>query len=91
MGRHSPLVVVLSPEERQELQHWQRSTSTPAGLVRRAGAILLVSEGLCLSEVARRIGMGRRIVRKWATRFIKDRLAGLSDKPGRGRKPHFSP
>jgi transposase len=30
-------------------------------------------------------------VRKWVQRFLKDRLAGLRDRPGRGRKPVFSP
>jgi hypothetical protein len=30
-------------------------------------------------------------VRKWVTRFLKRRLAGLADQPGRGRKPVFSP
>ena len=91
MGRHSPLVISLSAENRKELERWQRSTSFPAGLVKRARAILLLAEGGSLTKVGQQVGMARRIVRKWATRFIKDGLVGLSDKPGRGRKPRFSP
>jgi hypothetical protein len=34
-GRKSPLVIELSPDERETLQRWQRSTTMAAGLVRR--------------------------------------------------------
>jgi len=91
MGRHSPLVISLSAADRKELEHWQRSTSFPAGLVKRARVILLLAEGGSLTKVGQQVGMARRIVRKWATRFVKDGPAGLADKPGRGRKPRFSP
>jgi|SRR5687768_13027216 hypothetical protein len=90
-GRKSPYVIFLSPAERAELEHWQRSTTIQAGLAKRAKIILLRAEGLALSEIARRLAMGRRIVRKWLQRFINQRMRGLSDKPGRGRQPVFSP
>lgn len=90
-GRKSPYVVALTEEERNELKRWVRTTSMPSGLVRRARAILLVSEGKSLAETGRIVGMGRRIVRFWVSRFIEDRIRGLKDKPGRGRKPTFSP
>ncbi len=90
-GRKSPYLVVLTEDERKELNHWVRSTTMPAGLVRRARAILLVSEGKSLSETGRIVGMGRRMVRLWVSRFIKERIDGLYDQPGRGKKPSFSP
>ena len=90
-GRKSPFVMFLAPAERAELAHWQRSTTIQAGLARRATIILLRAEGLPLSEIARRLAMGRRIVRKWLQRFINKRMAGLADKRGRGRQPVFSP
>ena len=37
------------------------------------------------------MGLTERHVRAWVTRFIKERLPGLSDREGRGRKPSFSP
>ena len=90
-GRKSPYVVALTDEERNELNRWTRSTSMPSGLVRRARAILLVSEGKSLAETGRIVGMGRRIVRLWVSRFTAKRIEGLKDKPGRGQKAHFFP
>ncbi len=90
-GRKSPYVMFLSPAERAELEHWQRSTTIQAGLAKRAQIVLLRAEGLALSEIARRLAVGRRIVRTWLQRFINKRMAGLADKPGRGRQPVFSP
>jgi winged helix-turn helix protein len=90
-GRKSPCTIFLAPAERAELAHWQRSTTIQAGLARRATIILLRAEGLPLSEIARRLAMGRRIVRKWLQRFINKRMAGLADKRGRGRQPVFPP
>ena len=90
-GRKSPWVVVLSLEERTELERWQRSTTLRSGLSKRARMVLLRADGLALSEIARRLDIGRRIVRKWVQRFESQRVAGLNDKAGRGRKPVFSP
>ena len=90
-GRKSPNVVALTEEERSELNRWIRSPTMRSGLVRRARAVLLVSEGKSLSEVGRMVGMGRRIVRLWVSRFNGQRIEGLKDKAGRGRKPTFSP
>jgi transposase len=83
--------VELSAAERTELERWQRTTTMPAGLVRRGRAMLLLADGNPLKDVIERSGMTARIVRKWARRFIKDRLAGLADRPRPGRKPLFSP
>jgi transposase-like protein len=90
-GRKSPNIVVLTEEERNELNRWTRSPTMPSGLVRRARAVLLVSEGKSFSEAGRMVGMGRRIVRVWVCRFNAQRIEGLQEKPGRGRKPTFSP
>jgi hypothetical protein len=90
-GRKSLCTIGLASTERAELEHWQRSTTIQAGLARRAKIVLLRADGLALSEIARRLGMGRRIVRKWLQRFLNKRIPGLADKPGRGRQPVFSP
>jgi transposase len=39
-------------------------------LVRRARMILLAAERLPLSEIARRVGVRRRIVEKWVRRYL---------------------
>lgn len=90
-GRKTSLRIILTAEERTELERRARCTALSAGAVRRARVILGVAERLPLVEVGRRVQMTEKHVRKWVLRFLKDRLAGLCDRPGRGRKPVFSP
>jgi DNA-directed RNA polymerase specialized sigma24 family protein len=90
-GRKTSLRVVLTAEERSQLEQRLRSRTASLGLARRCRAILEVAEGLPLVEVARLVDLTEKHVRKWVQRFLKDRLKGLRDLPGRGRKPVFSP
>ena len=90
-GRKTALVVLLSEQEHQQLKHWTRSTTLPVGLVQRAHTVLLAAEGVPLSHIAQKVGLTQKHVRQWVTRFLQDRIAGLQDRPGRGRKPSFSP
>src|SRR6476646_3869268 len=90
-GRKSSLHVFLTAEERGQLEQYLRATTTSLGLARRCRAILGVADGLRFVEVARLVDLTEKHVRKWVQRFLKDRLEGLRDRPGRGRKPAFSP
>ena len=90
-GRKSALRVVLSLEEHDQLLKSLRCPSTSLGLARRCRAILAVADGMPLVEVARLVDLTEKHVRKWVQRFLKERLEGLRDRPGRGRKPVFSP
>lgn len=90
-GRKTSLRVVLTVEEQSELEQRLRCTTTKLGLARRCRAILGVADGLPLVEVARLVGLTEKHVRKWVQRFLTSRLDGLHDRPGRGRKPVFSP
>ena len=90
-GRKTSLGVVLTQQEREQLLRWSRSTSLPAGLVTRSQAVWLVAHGMPLSHTAKTVGLTEVHVRQWVTRFIEQRLPGLYDRPGRGRKPSFSP
>jgi hypothetical protein len=90
-GRKTSLHVVLTPEERDSLEHRLRCPTTSLGLARRCRAILGVADGLPLVQVARLVDLTEKHVRKWVQRFLKGRLDGLRDRPGRGRKPVFSP
>jgi hypothetical protein len=90
-GRKSSLRIVLSPEEQQTLERWQRSTTIASGLARRGKIILLLAAGASQSVVAQAVGVQRTVVRHWAKRFLAHRLDGLSDAPGRGAKGGFSP
>jgi putative transposase len=90
-GRKPNFVVHLTPGKRAELERWQRSTTLPVGLVRRARVVLLMAEGQSLTAAASICGLTQRNARKWVLRYLERGLAGLEDKPGRGRKPVFSP
>jgi hypothetical protein len=90
-GRKSALRVVLTPEEHDQLLKSLRCPSTSLGLARRCRAILEIAEGTPVVAVARLVGLTEKHVRKWVQRFLQGRLAGLYDRPGRGRKPVFSP
>ena len=50
-----------------------------------------MAEGTSLVVVTRLVGLTEKHVRKWVQRFLHGRIAGLQDRPGRGRKPAFSP
>lgn len=90
-GPTTPLVVPRTAAERRALAGWLRRPVRPAGLVRRARAVLLVADGTSVSKTARLVGLTRKRVRHWLPRFLQHRMAGLEDNPGRGRKPVFSP
>jgi hypothetical protein len=90
-GRKTSLRVVLTVEERGYLEQRLRCSTTPQGLARRFRVILGVADELPLVAVGRLVGMTEKHVRKWVQRFLKERLEGLQDRPGRGRKPVFSP
>src|SRR5512135_3265432 len=90
-GRKSSLRVALSAEGRSQLEQRLRSTTTSLGRARRCRAVLGVADGLPLVEVARLVDLTVKHVRKWVQRFLKDRLEGSRDRPGRGRKPASSP
>jgi hypothetical protein len=89
-GRTTSLTIRLTPAERQTLQAWQRSTVISAGRARRGRLILLLADGVTISDTAATVGISRRFVYKWAQRFLEQGLGGLADKPGRGYR-HVSP
>lgn len=90
-GRKTLLKIVLSEEDRQELEHLIRSTSVRAGVARRARIVLELAAGARLVEIARQTGVTEQVVRYWGRRFLKRRLEGLHDLPRTGRPPVFSP
>lgn len=87
----TPIRIELSKQERAELEARTRSQTMAHRDVLRATIVLLLADGQSVSAIARQVSKQRKIVRKWGERFVKKRLQGLSDKPGRGRVPLFSP
>jgi transposase len=69
----------------------QRRPTAPAGVARRARAVLLLAEGESGVSTAKKVGLSPRHVHKWGRRFLHHGLAGLRDQSRTGRKPLFSP
>ena len=84
-GRKTSFVIRLTPAERQTLLAWQRATAVPAGLARRGRIIILLADGVTITEVAATVGMSRPHTYKWVKRFLQQGLEGLQDKPRHDR------
>lgn len=79
--------VVLTDEGRDELLRWVRGSTTPQRLVTRSTIVLLASAGWTDSRIASELGVTRRTVALWRSRFLEQGSRGLLvDAPGRGRK-----
>jgi len=79
-GRKTLLTIRLTPAERLTLLTWQRSTTISAGAARRARLLLLVADGMTITEAAATVGLSRRHSYKWIRRFVQEGLAGLYEK-----------
>ena len=90
MPRTSPYRIELSAEEREHLQGMSRKYASRYCDVIRAKVVLLAARGLGNKEIGERLDVRRQIVSKWRKRFFEERLAGLGERPRRGR-PRFFP
>jgi transposase len=91
MPRKSPYAVRLTDEEERRLQEIARKYTSPYCDVARAKVVLLAAEGLSNKQIGSRLDLPRQIVSKWRKRFCLERLAGLENRPRRGRPSTFSP
>ncbi len=91
MPRRSPYRIDLSDEERGVLESLARSYTLPYWQVARAQMVLLAAQGLRNDQIAAQLNCRREVVSQWRKRFFEQRLAGLQDRPRRGRPPTFPP
>jgi putative transposase len=79
--------LLLSDEERAQLQSFARSRSLPAALSARARIVLSSADGEPNNAIAERLALNKANVGKWRTRFMERRIAGLYDevRPGKPR------
>lgn len=83
----------LTPAQRTELIHL-RDTAPKAYLRERAAALLKIADGWPAAAVARTGLLRPRqpdTIYRWLHRYQDEGLAGLTDRPGRDRKPAYSP
>jgi transposase len=91
MSRTSPFTVVLTAQQRSELEERARAYSLPYRDVVRARMILLAADGVPVDEIALRTDTRREVVWKWRKRFLEEGLDGLQERPRRGRPGVFPP
>jgi putative transposase len=79
--------IVLSEEEREQLNGIANSRSLPHGLARRARIVLLAADGMPNGAIAERVSLSPQMVCKWRKRYLRQGLPGLHDelRPGRPR------
>jgi transposase len=85
MPSPKPVEVVLSDEEREQLEAWARRRKSAQALAQRSRIVLCAAEGLNNTEIAERLGIDRGMATKWRSRFAERRLDGLVDEPRPGR------
>src|SRR5205807_1144383 len=76
--------LMVSAEQRAELERWVRRRSTAQALASRARIILSCAEGGNNKDVANRLGMSRLTIGRWRSRFIRSGVNGLLDEPRPG-------
>ena len=77
--------VVLSDDEREQLQAWVRRPKSAQALALRSRIVLACEGDSSNTQIARELGVTRGMVTKWRNRFAVDRLDGLLDQPRPGR------
>ncbi len=88
MGRRAARII-LSAEERGELERLLRTRSTPQQLALRARMIVLAADGLSVKETAQRLGVWRKTVSEWRKRWLSGTFRNevterLGDRPRSG-------
>lgn len=82
-----PKEAILSETDRETLRRMSRMGKAAQRDVLRARIILLTAAGWSDLAVAEQLRINRHTVRLWRQRFAEKGLEGLTDTPGRGRKP----
>jgi transposase len=77
--------LVVSDEEREQLEAWARRRKSAQALAQRSRIVLAAAEGLKNTEIAERLAITRGMAAKWRSRFAELRLDGLLDEPRPGR------
>ena len=91
MPRKSPYSILLSANERIELERISKKYTSPYYFVVRAKIALMAAAGLDNQTIGERLSLLRQIGSKWRKRFFDERIEGLEDMPRAGRPSGFSP
>ncbi len=77
--------MTLTDDERAQLVAWSRRPKSANALATRSRIVLAAADGLSNTAIADKLDVHITSARKWRSRFVADRLAGLLDEPRPGR------
>ena len=83
-GGRPKVALILTNDERVQLNSLAHRARTAPYLARRARIIIACADGVDNKVVAKRLRMSQVTVCKWRGRFIRERLDGLYDEPRPG-------
>jgi transposase len=84
MSKRAP-EIILSEEEKKELQSWVRAQKTEKRYLLRANIVLCAAESLENKQIAQELHVNEMTVGKWRSRFYEQRIDGLKDRPRPGK------
>jgi transposase len=82
--------LVVSAEQREQLETWTRRRKTAQALALRARIVLSCGESRHDGKVAEQLGVTRQTVGRWRRRFIESGVDGLLDEPRPGAPRQIS-
>ena len=81
--------IILTPEERAELESLARSTRTEHRTRFKARIVLMAADGAATRAIGRALDCTTGTASKWRVRYARDRLAGVSETGNRGAEAKY--
>src|ERR1700724_363890 len=79
--------LVLTEEERQELQQMMQSRTLPAGDVMRSRMVLLLADGVAYQKIQDLLDTTAPTIAAWKSRFVQHRIGGVTEELHPGQQP----
>src|SRR5215471_6866616 len=76
--------LILTEQQRNQLEQWTRRRTTARALAQRAEIVLLSGQGKNNVEIAQSLRTTRETVGRWRRRFLAKGVDGLLDEPRPG-------
>src|SRR2546423_12470505 len=79
--------IVLSPDERAQLERIVRARTSSQQSARRAEIVLRAADGASNTAIATAVGVARHTVQHWRGRLVPGRAGGVAEEPPRPPPP----